>query len=123
MAQRDTSKTLALKQCPLCAFEARSIPLVLSHLRVVHSSDPHFIVTCGLSGCATTSKSFIALYSHIYRHHPGVINRYHSGVINRRECALLSEQSSSTPLHFSDHDTPSAPVITDGKSVYLAGYQ
>ena len=75
MDQRDISKTLALKQCPLCAFEARPVPLVLSHLRMVHSSDPHFIVTCGLNGCVTTSKSFTALYSHIYRNHPDAINK------------------------------------------------
>ena len=68
MAQKDSTKTLALKNCPLCAFEAPEIPLVLSHLRVVHSNDPHFAVTCGLDGCVTTSKSFAALYSHIYRH-------------------------------------------------------
>ena len=76
MAQKDSSKTLAMKKCPLCAFEAPEITLVLSHLRVVHSSDPHFAVTCGLNGCATTSKSFTALYSHIYRRHTEVIKRY-----------------------------------------------
>ena len=94
MAQKDSTKTLALKNCPLCAFEAPEIPLVLSHLRVVHSSDPHFAVTCGLDGCVTTSKSFAALYSHIYRHHTEVIKRYK----NNRSQSLEQSHSSRPEL-------------------------
>jgi hypothetical protein len=41
----------------------------------VHSNDANFSVVCGLGGCATTSKSFPALYSHIYRRHPDVIKK------------------------------------------------
>lgn len=86
MSQRDNSKSLAMKQCPLCAFEATTIQLILSHLRVVHSSDPHFNVSCGINGCASTSKSFTGLYSHVYRHHPSIICK--------RE-GISSEESSS----------------------------
>lgn len=68
-------RSIARKQCPLCSFEAPSVPVILSHLRSVHSSDPHFNVTCGLGGCATTSKSFLALYSHIYRYHKDYIRK------------------------------------------------
>ena len=62
-------------KCQLCVFEARSIPLVLSHLRSVHSSDPGFNVTCGVQGCARTFTRFSTLYQHIYRHHnvPGIV--------------------------------------------------
>lgn len=56
-------------KCPLCDFCALSIQLVLSHLRLVHSSDPNFNVMCGISGCCTTSVSFSALYQHIYKKH------------------------------------------------------
>lgn len=63
------------KKCPMCTFEARSLPTVISHIHIVHSSDPDFLVTCGLDGCATTSKSFAALYSHIYRNHPNIIKK------------------------------------------------
>ena len=66
---------LALKLCPLCSFEAPSVSIILSHLRTVHASDPNFSIACGLDGCATTSKSFSALYSHVYRHHPDIIKK------------------------------------------------
>ena len=56
--------------CPVCiTFEAPSLQYLLSHLRLVHSHDPRFNVTCGLDGCAYTAQSFSALYSHIYRKH------------------------------------------------------
>lgn len=61
--------------CPLCTFEAPDVTIILSHLRTVHSNDPHFIVSCGLDGCTTTSRSFSALYSHIYRRHPDIIKK------------------------------------------------
>ena len=63
------------KLCPLCSFEAPTIAIVLSHLRTVHSSDPNFHVLCGLGGCATTFRSFSALYSHIYRYHPDLVKK------------------------------------------------
>ena len=64
---------VANKVCPLCRYEAPTVPAVLSHLRTIHFSDPNFLVACGINGCANTSKSFSALYSHIYRHHPEFI--------------------------------------------------
>ena len=51
----------------MCSFAAPSIATLLRHLRSVHSMDPHFHVTCGIDGCINTSKTFPALYSHIYR--------------------------------------------------------
>ena len=50
------------------SFGALSITTLLSHLRSVHSMDPHFHVTCGIDGCVNTLKTFPALYSRIYRH-------------------------------------------------------
>ena len=68
-------KVLAHKLCPLCTFEAPSVKNVMSHLHAVHSSDPNFVVICGLDGCTTTSRSFSALYSHVYRHHSDIIEK------------------------------------------------
>ena len=59
----------------MCTFEASTVSIILRHLRTVHASDANFSVTCGLGGCRTTSKSFSALYSHIYRHHPDIIKK------------------------------------------------
>ena len=63
------------KLCPLCVFEAPTVNSLLSHLRTVHSSDPHFRVSCGIAGCSTTANSFSALYSHVYRRHPDLIKK------------------------------------------------
>lgn len=76
MAESTSSKVLACLFCPLCSnFQAETIHHLLSHLRIVHSNDSRFVVTCGLNGCATTSRSFPSLYSHIYRNHPGIIRK------------------------------------------------
>ena len=56
-------------KCPLCVFQAPTIQLVLQHMRSVHSSDPNFLVTCGLNGCPRTFRNFSSFYQHIYRNH------------------------------------------------------
>ena len=66
---------LASYSCLLCEYIGRSIRLLLSHLRSIHSSDPHFYVCCGINDCSYTAVSFSALYSHIYRRHSHVISR------------------------------------------------
>ena len=68
-------KLLALKLCLMCTFDAAHMQNVMTHLRAVHSSDPNFVVTCGLNGCSTTSRSFSVLYSHVYRHHPDILHK------------------------------------------------
>lgn len=88
------------KKCPMCTFKATSLSLVISHIRTVHSSDPNFRVPCGLDGCATTSKSFPAFYSHIYRHH--------TDVIKKRDYSREMKQGTSTrclPTHQANHES------------------
>jgi len=70
---------LTTRTCPLCSFEVLSISSCLSHLRLFHSSDPRFCVTCGIGGCATTCRSFSSLYSHVYRRHK------EDGIIQKRK--------------------------------------
>ena len=90
--------------CPICAtFEAPSLSFLLSHLRLVHSNDPRFKITCGLDGCAYTACSFSALYSHIYRKHQS------SGAIQTRQQNTLTVQqhdlsSMYPPSVFPDSD-------------------
>ena len=62
-------------KCPLCSHAATTIQGVLSHIRAFHANDPNFCVTCGLDGCATSSRSFSGFYSHIYRHHSDYITK------------------------------------------------
>ena len=70
-ARSSAGPFLQQKQCPMCSFECPSIAILLSHLRLVHSNDPRFLVCCGINSCTVTSRSFSSLYTHIYRHHPG----------------------------------------------------
>ena len=79
-------------QCPLCVFVAASLSLILSHLRLVHASDPGFNVTCGITGCVRTFKSFCALYQHIYRKHQD------AGIIQQRTVSDMSEPGPSMSL-------------------------
>lgn len=71
--------------CPMCVFEAPSVSLLLSHLRLVHSNDPGFLVRCGIeSGCSYTARIFSALYSYVYQRH--------------REAGIINSRSSNTGL-------------------------
>ena len=83
--------TVASKRCPLCCVVATSVALLLRHLRLVHSSDPNFDVICGLGGCKTASKSFPALYFHVYRTHPYIIRKRSAPVEATQE--VISESS------------------------------
>ena len=104
------------KKCPMCSFEAATVRIVLSHLRIVHSHDPRFNVTCGVDGCTRTFRSFSALYSHIYRQHKS------SGIIQSER---IDPRSSSTEpfealsLHRAHVDPPTEALNLDdldGKS-------
>ena len=74
----------------MCSFEAATVRIILSHLRIVHSNDLHFNVTCGVDGCSRTFRTFSALYSHIYRQHKS------SGIIQSER---IDPRSSITEPH------------------------
>ena len=76
----------------MCPFQAPSMALNLSHLRIVHSSDSRFRAQCGIGGCTYTGRSFSSLYSHIYRKHPD------SGVIQKRRMSQGEQLSTSVSL-------------------------
>lgn len=92
-SQSGVTASISQKRCPLCKFEGRTVQIVLSHIRLVHSNDPNFVVPCGLNGCATTSKSFGSLYSHIYRHHNDFIRKRKE---QNRECVQEQSEESLT---------------------------
>ena len=74
-SKSSTGPSLQKKQCPICSFECPSIAILLSHLLLVHSSDPRFLVCCGINSCTVTSRSFSSLYTHVYRYQPGAGNK------------------------------------------------
>lgn len=96
----------AEKTSPLCVFVALTIPLILSHLRFVHASDPNFFVTCAIGGCCTTAKSFSALYQHIYKKHKD------AGIIQSRvgNTCTAAENSLMPPVATYDPEEDSQEV-------------
>lgn len=79
----------------MCQFESPTIERSLSHLRLLHGSDPRFSVLCGIGGCSYTGESFSALYSHIYRNHG------ESGIIKKRtntDPCITAQLGSSTSV-------------------------
>lgn len=55
--------------CPLCQSLSPTLKLYISHLRLVHQTDPKFNITCGIGGCTKTFVTFPAYNSHVYRCH------------------------------------------------------
>ena len=93
-SRSSTGPSLQQKRCPMCSFECPSIAILLSHLRLVHSSDPRFLVCCGINSCTVTSRSFSSLYTHVYRHHPGAGIRRRSANSLSMELPTVCESDS-----------------------------
>ena len=85
-------------KCPFsgCIFEAMSMSSILSHIRLVHASDPNFSVPCGIEGCCKTNNSFSALYQHIYKKHKN------AGVIQARGKSITNCSSSISKDYSAD---------------------
>ena len=66
MAECSISRTV---ECSLCGYLSPTLSLYVSHLRLVHSKDKTFYVTCGIDKCTEVFGAFAALNSHIYCHH------------------------------------------------------
>ena len=81
-------------KCPMCQFDSPTLALNLSHLRLLHGSDPRFSVQCGVGGCSYTGTSSSALYSHIYRRHP--------------KCGIIQKRAGLTPDMPQESETASS---------------
>lgn len=56
-------------KCRLCSCYSTNLTRYVSHLRLVHSKDDVFQLTCGIMGCTEVFTTFGAFNSHIYRRH------------------------------------------------------
>lgn len=62
--------------CPLCPYERTSrlnfnLTDFLKHIKLFHSHQPGFSITCGLHGCLRTFKNFRSFQNHVYDYHGG----------------------------------------------------
>ena len=95
------------EQCPLCGFFSPSFRLFVSHLRLVHSTDSAFRVSCNVGECSQEFTSFSAFNSHVYRWHRAAIGLEH-------ETAEDTIVSCSSPSLTSDQDISAADFDTYG---------
>lgn len=91
MAGHAAAIDVAEKSCEVCGVSYPNVGGILRHLRTIHCSDSHFSANCRLGGCGYTARSFTALYSHVYRNHPGIIQR-------RGDCDIELERSLMSSL-------------------------
>ena len=56
--------------CPYCAeaYCAPSEELLMTHIRIVHASDPNFLIQCSLNGCERTFANFRTYQNHRLTH-------------------------------------------------------
>ena len=92
--QNQVRAPLYSRSSVLCSFECPSIAILLSHLRLVHSSDIRFLVCFGINSCAVTSRSFSSLYTHVYRHYPYAGIRQQSANSLSMELPIVCESDS-----------------------------
>ena len=71
---------------PLCSLNLATLANWLSHIRLVHSSDSSFAISCGIDQCSRTFKTFSAFNSHVYRNH--------------RTAVMPVSEAITTPSHF-----------------------
>ena len=81
--------------CPLCPHELTvglnfTLSEFIKHIKIFHSHQPDFSITCGLSGCLRKFTNFI-----IFRNH---VSAYHSNDVN------LSNQFPESSDGVSDYD-------------------
>ena len=108
-------------KCPLCSHStSTTIQGVLSHIRAFHANYPNFCLTCGLSGCATSSKSFSGFYSHIYRHHSDYISKRGRYVDCTTDVNSGSHSSTQVPAAILQENELDAPLTDHGmQCVYM----
>ena len=71
--------------CPPCNSRSPSLPLWLSHLRLVHRSDCDLSLRCPVDACSATYKKVNSFCSHMYRQY--------------REIACTSTSATANPSH------------------------
>ena len=98
-------------QCSLCSFRTPTLSAWISHLRLVHSQDEEFVVTCGINGCTGNYRKCSSFLSHVYRHHRTVITNSSPIVHHPLTQEMDFENAGSAPV-----DNSCDPSVVDGDS-------
>ncbi len=85
--------------CLLCGVQVHSLSLLLTHIRLLHASEPApgFRVQCGLQQCPRTFTNFHTFRNHVYNRHGGAdvmeLEDIVSAVSGEDDHDLLEEES------------------------------
>jgi len=55
--------------CPCCGSRFATVSVFLTHLRLIHSNEAGFHITCGIQGCSRTYVNFLTYRNHVYSIH------------------------------------------------------
>ena len=87
--------------CNVChRFASPNLKGVMRHIGSVHSFEPGFNVTCGISGCARSYQNFRSFQRHIARRHSAALN-------------VVAESNNEEDSTFYDafNDSPQSPSL------------
>ena len=73
--------------CPLCSdVVVRALSQLMTHIRLVHADDPHFIIQCSFQGCTRTFRKFTVYRNHVYSFHDTtVLDTPETSIVDMRE--------------------------------------
>lgn len=91
-------------ECSLCATRLPSLVSYISHLRLVHATDPNFRVKCGINNCLSNFKSFGGFNSHVYRHHRDAL-----GLVKSVQGQDFNDDKAADDSHRNTADLPLSP--------------
>ena len=86
--------------CPCCGeFSALSVSSTLTHIRLAHSDDPGFQLSCNFEGCSRTFRQFTTYRNHLYSIHPNIFRTPSSSEVVSRGGLSSGPDSSSNDDH------------------------
>lgn len=99
--------------CQICCILSPSLKAHISHLRLVHSDDDRFSLTCGIQECDKQFTSFSGYNSHVYRVHRSSLGL---NTINTADQESHSEDNliQYDDLADDDFSFPNEPSENDG---------
>ena len=71
--------------CPVCGIAfVPMLSQLMTHIRLIHADDPHFVIQFNLQGCKRTFGKFTVYRNHVYAYHDtsSFFQNASSGAIN-----------------------------------------
>lgn len=106
-------------KCTIChRFASPHLQGVLQHIGSVHSFEPGFKVTCGISGCSRTYGNFRSFQKHIRRRHVAVLDESETNAEYDPGCDL-EELEVSSSLVSDDNEQGHSSTLKRSDALFL----